>query len=224
MLAFVCLFAGIRPWEALPTPTSCRKVQLELAPASRDFFKHGKCPGFFLLFFLLFVGWGGKKINLLSAILVVFKLMPVLNVHISYGPDDEFLGGTGKSGLPSDAVGSMALSSLRIQAVLSAACHSELQTSSTPHTRAWKQTRSCKECPEMGFYELPGQTQQAAGSTKRHSPRCSLADTSFGFSQRSFWDSEVKHFNFYDVCLFLVWVLSWHNQAGAVGLSVWYII
>lgn len=58
----------------------------------------------FVLFIICGVR-GEKKINLLSTILVVFKLMPVLNVHISYGPDDEFLGGTGKSGLPSDAVG-----------------------------------------------------------------------------------------------------------------------
>lgn len=46
-----------------------------------------------------------KKMKLLSTIPVVFKRMPVLNVHISYGPDDDFLRGTGKSGLPSDEVG-----------------------------------------------------------------------------------------------------------------------
>lgn len=58
--------------------------------------------------FLLFVGRGKKKkmkLLRLSTIPVVFKRMPVLNVHISYGPDDDFLGGTGKSGLPLDEVG-----------------------------------------------------------------------------------------------------------------------
>lgn len=43
--------------------------------------------------------------KLLSTVLVVFKQMPVLNVHISYGPDDDFLGGTGRSRLLSDEVG-----------------------------------------------------------------------------------------------------------------------
>lgn len=43
--------------------------------------------------------------KLLSTVLVVFKQMPVFNVHISYGPDDDFLGGTGRSGLLSDEVG-----------------------------------------------------------------------------------------------------------------------
>lgn len=139
---------------------------------------------------------------------------------------DDFLRGTGKSGLLSGEVGALCLSSLpRTQAVPSAACHSELQTSSTPHTRAWKQTRSWKECPEMGFYELPGQTQQAAGGAERHGPRCSLSDASFSSPpRRGFSDSEVKHFNFSSACPFLTWVLSWHNQAGAMDLSVWYLI
>lgn len=37
-----CFFAGIRPWEALPSATSLRKIQLELAPL-----------GFFLFVFFL---------------------------------------------------------------------------------------------------------------------------------------------------------------------------
>lgn len=108
MLAFVCLFAGVRPWEALPAPTSCRKVQLELAPASWAlFFKNMENVRIFC-FCSFYYLWGqgkkkkDKKKKVVKHDAVVFKAMPVLNVHISYGPGDDFLGGTGKRRLPWD--------------------------------------------------------------------------------------------------------------------------
>jgi len=60
--------------------------------------------------------------------------------------------------------GSAVLSSWHPQAVPHRACHCELQPSSTSHTRAWKQTRSCKECIEIRFDELGEGT---AGSVER---------------------------------------------------------
>lgn len=52
---------------------------------------------FLLLFFFIICGAREKKKKLLSTIPVVFKRMPVLNVHISYGPDDDFWEGLGRA-------------------------------------------------------------------------------------------------------------------------------
>lgn len=179
---------------------------------------------FLFLFFLLFVGRGGKKkIKSLSTIPVVFKPMPVLNVHISYGPDadDDFLGGTGKSGPPSGAVGVLCCPP----------CGSEL-CRALPATlspaRPPLRTQEPADRPGAGKNAQKWDFVSSRGRPSRQP--AALKDTALAAPCRTlpsvprregiFSDSEAKHFNFSNACPLLAWVLSWHNQAGAVGLSV----